>query len=81
VSSAADKVFDAALNLSAEERRQLTEALQSALPAEAAAHIDEAWLEAVRRRAEPFQRGETQPPDAEDSWRALEAKIRAIHRK
>jgi hypothetical protein len=81
VSSAADKVFDAALNLPAEERRQLTEALVAALPAEAAADLDEAWLEAVRRRAAPFQQGETEPPDPEDSWRALEARIRAIHRK
>lgn len=81
MSSAADKVFDAALNLPADERRKLTEALLAALPPEAAADLEEAWLEAVRRRAEPFQQGETQPPDAEDSWRALEAKIRAIHRK
>ena len=81
MSSAADKVFDAALHLSADERRRLTEALLDALPPEAAADLEAAWLEAVRRRADPFQRGETQAREVEDVFRALEARIRAIHKR
>ena len=79
MTSTAQKILEAALELSDDERLRVGEVLIDSVPGEIAAEIERAWAAEAVRRAGAFERGETEALDGEQVLRDLEGELRSSH--
>ena len=80
MTSTAKKILDEALSLPEDDRRRVAERLLDTISREPAEEIERVWNEEAARRAGTLERREVQALDGEESLRALEEKLRSIHR-
>jgi putative addiction module component (TIGR02574 family) len=76
-----DKIRDAAMELSVEERSWLAEQLWSSARTEHEQEIDRAWMVEVERRLKSIEDGSAELIPAEEVFRELRAKYAAPGRR
>lgn len=73
MSSRASKVLEQALQLPADERRHVVDALQESLHGDAD-DLSPAWKDEIVRRVQAFERGELESVDGEEAFARIRAK-------
>ncbi len=70
-----DELYESAMALPDEQRRELAEALLDSLPARETLEIEAAWVAEASRRAGELERGEVEALDAEAALAAIRAHL------
>lgn len=79
VSSTAQQIFEQALSLPDDERRDVAERLLDTVVRQTSEEIAKAWDDEAVRRVEAAERGEVQAIDGEEAIALLEAKYGRRH--